>query len=95
MPGRAGVTQSRWPVAPSTVARQSKQAPIPQKIPRGAPPRRVVRQDRMPACHSAAATVCPRDTGTEVLSKVNVSAIGHLVVEVIEAVRSERFRRHR
>src|SRR5690606_15118694 len=57
--GRAGTRQARWLGTPSMVTRQSKQAPTPQNRPRGAPLTRVVRQDRTPAAHSAAATLCP------------------------------------
>jgi hypothetical protein len=40
-----------------SVTRQSKQIPIPQNNPRGRPATRVVRQDRIPASISTAATV--------------------------------------
>ena len=57
--GRAGTWQAGWSGSPSMVTKQSKQAPIPQNSPRGAPAPRVTRQDRTPAAHSAAATVWP------------------------------------
>jgi hypothetical protein len=44
---------------PFTTMRQSKHTPIPQKMPRGRPLRRVVRQDVWPSSWSTAATVWP------------------------------------
>ena len=50
---------------PLTVTRQSKQTPIPQNSPRGRPPNRVVRQERMPAAVQRGADgLAGRDTGT-------------------------------
>ena len=72
MPGRAGTRQARRFGAPSIVTRQSKHTPMPQNSPRGRPATRVVRQERMPAAHSAAATVCPGRTGTSRPSKVSI-----------------------
>ena len=37
MPSVTLVMQARWPMRPSTVTTQSKQAPMPQYRPRGAP----------------------------------------------------------
>src|SRR3977135_2707739 len=58
------------------VARQSKQAPMPQKRPRGAPWTRGVSQDRTPLIHSDPAIVWPGRTGTDLPSKLNSSPMG-------------------
>ena len=54
MPSATLVMQARWPMRPSTVTTQSKQAPMPQCSPRGAP-LAVRRNATMPAADSAAA----------------------------------------
>lgn len=59
MPGFASVRQARRCGRPSTTTRQSKQTPIPQKIPRGAPDFAVRRSVLMPAASNAAAIVSP------------------------------------
>ena len=58
MPSATLVMQARWPMRPSTVTTQSKQAPMPQCSPRGAP-LAVRRNATMPAADSAAAMVSP------------------------------------
>ncbi len=57
-PGSTLVRQARWLGRPFTVTRQSKQTPMPQKGPRGAP-ERVRRTATMSAAASAAAMVSP------------------------------------
>ena len=49
--------QARSLGRPSTTTRQSKQTPIPQKIPRGRPLKRVLRHERIPAAINAAPTL--------------------------------------
>ena len=58
MPSATLVMQARWPMRPSTVTTQSKQAPMPQCRPRGAP-LAVRRNATMPAADSAAAMSRP------------------------------------
>ena len=58
MPDSTLVRQARWLGRPSTVTRQSKQTPMPQKGPRGAP-ERASRTATMPDAASAAAIVSP------------------------------------
>ena len=58
MPAWALVRQARWLGRPSTVTRQSKQTPMPQNGPRGAP-ERAWRTATMSAAASAAAMVSP------------------------------------
>ncbi len=63
MPSRTIVMQARWPALPSMVTMQSKQAPMPQCTPRGAPSA-CWRTVRRPAPVRAAATVSPARAGT-------------------------------
>ena len=63
MSGATFVMHARWFARPSIRTRQSKQIPIPQKIPRGSP-WSSVRSVRMPAAVSAAATVSPSKAAT-------------------------------
>jgi hypothetical protein len=58
MPAATSVRQARWLGRPSTVTRQSKQTPMPQNGPRGAP-ERACRSDTISAAASAAAIVSP------------------------------------
>jgi hypothetical protein len=57
-PSRALLRQARTSRTPLTVTRQSKQTPMPQKTPRGAPDG-ARRHDRSPAARSRPAIVCP------------------------------------
>src|SRR5262249_29307247 len=60
---RTHVMHARVFGTPSTTIRQSKQTPIPQKIPRGSPPT-VLRVSVWPRASSTAATVSPSNAST-------------------------------
>ena len=68
MPSATLVRQARWLGRPSTVTRQSKQAPMPQNGPRGAP-ERAWRTDTMSAAARAAAMVSPVSASISAPSK--------------------------
>lgn len=63
-PGVMARWQARMSGVPLTTTRQSKQAPMPQKTPRGRLWMRVVRQVSRPAARRTAATVWPARAGT-------------------------------
>jgi hypothetical protein len=71
--------QARIPGTPSTITKQSKHWPIPQKSPRCSP-FRVVRHALRPVAIKAEATVSPffANTGTSSISKVIVFPFGSL-----------------